>query len=53
MPEIQAVLTTNLHDVDYVLKKTAASLFGYAISYKSINLSDSKACTVMELLFKL
>lgn len=50
MPEIQTPLTTNLHNVDYVLKKIAASLFGYDISYKSIALSDSKACTVIQLL---
>lgn len=53
MPEIQTALTTSLHNVDYVLKKIAASLFGYAIRYKSIALSDSKACTVMQLLSKL
>lgn len=46
MPKILTALTTNLHNVDYLLKKTAASLFGYVISYKSIALSDSKACTV-------
>lgn len=50
MPEIQTPLTTNLRNVDYVLKKIAASLFGYGISYKSIALSDSKACTVIQLL---
>lgn len=53
MPKIQTALTTSLHNVDYVLKEIAASLFGYAISYKSIALSDSKACTVMQLLSKL
>lgn len=42
MLEIQTALTTSLHNVDCVLKKTAASLFGYAIGYKSIALSDSK-----------
>lgn len=53
MPEIQTALTTSLHSVDHVLKKIAASLFGYAISYKSIALGDSKACTVMQLLSEL
>lgn len=52
MPKIHTALTTNLHNVDYVLKKIAASLFGDAISCKSIALSNSKACTVMQLLSK-
>lgn len=42
MPKIHRALTTNLHNVDYVLKKIAASLFGYAISYKSIALSTGR-----------
>jgi len=53
MPEIKTALTASPHNVVYVLKKVAASLFGCAVSYKSIALSDSKACTVMYLLSKL
>lgn len=53
MPEIKAALTASLHNVAYVLQKIAASLFGYAVSHKSIALSDSKACTVSSLLSKL
>lgn len=52
MPEIKTALTTNLHNAAYTLKKVAASVFGYAVSHKSIALSDSEACTVMYLLSK-
>lgn len=53
MPEIRTALTASLHNVVYVLKKVAASLFGYVLSHKSVALSDSKTCTVMYLLSKL
>lgn len=52
MPESKTALTASLHDAEYALKKVAASLFGYAVSCKSIALSNSKACTVMFLLSK-
>lgn len=52
MPEIKTALTTSLHNAAYVLKKVAASLFGFAVNHESVALSDSEACTVMYLLSK-
>lgn len=49
MPEI---VIASLHNVVYVLRMAAASLFGYAVSQKSIALSDGKECTLRYLLSK-
>lgn len=53
MPKIKAALPASLRNVAHVLKNVAASLFGYAVSHKSIALSDSKACTITYLCSKL
>lgn len=59
MPEIQTALTTNLHNIDCAKEDCCLSLWLCyksialsIISYKSIALSNSKACTVMQLLSK-
>lgn len=36
MPKIHTALTINLHNVDYVLKKIAASLFGMLLAIKAL-----------------